>query len=223
MKELKRIAIFAGHYGSGKTNLALNYAAHLRRQGEGVMVCDLDIVNPYFRTKDSEGVLQELDIELISSPFANSNVDLPAIPAAAEKMFSGDARRVVIDVGGDDSGALALGRYAPRMNREGADMMLVINRYRQFTQTVQDVEEIIREIEAASHLRFTGIVNNSNIGEETTAATVLDSLPFANQVAAQTGLPLCGTAFVERLASELDGKVPHPFPINIFKKTIWDI
>ena len=219
----KRITVFAGHYGSGKTNLALNHAVALRHAGEDVMICDLDIVNPYFRTKDSEEILAKEGIELICSRFANSNVDLPSIPPKAEEMFSGDGRRVVIDLGGDDSGSVALGRYAPRIEREGGDMLLVVNRYRYMTQHADEVIEIMREIEAVSHMRFTGVVNNSNLGAETTAETVLDSVPFAQEVCARSGLALRGTAYVEALDAQLSGRVEKPFPIRIFKKLIWDV
>ena len=124
----KRLTLFAGHYGSGKTNIALNYARWLRRKGEAVTVADLDIVNPYFRTKDSEEDLKKEGIGLIVSPFANSNLDVPAMPKETYALIAERDVCGVLDIGGDDRGALALGRYVPEIRAEGDyEMLLVIN------------------------------------------------------------------------------------------------
>ena len=189
--EHKRLTLFAGHYGSGKTNIAVNYAMLLADEGKKVCIADLDIVNPYFRTKDSEQELSEKGIRLISSSFANTNVDLPAIPA--ESYGIGQDRSVfgVVDIGGDDRGAYALGRFADAIKAEGDyRMAFVINRYRPLTSTVEDTVEIMKEIEAACGIKFTCIVNNSNIGSETTADIVLESVGFAEAVSEATGLPI---------------------------------
>ncbi len=146
----KRLTLFAGHYGSGKTNIALNYARWLRRQGEAVTVADLDIVNPYFRTKDSEEDLKKEGIGLIVSPFANSNLDVPAMPKETYALIAERDVCGVLDIGGDDRGALALGRYVPEIRAEGDyEMLLVINRARPLTRTVEDTILVLREIEAA--------------------------------------------------------------------------
>ena len=127
----KRLTLFAGHYGSGKTNIALNYARWLRRKGEAVTVADLDIVNPYFRTKDSEEDLKKEGIGLIVSPFANSNLDVPAMPKETYALIAERGECGVLDIGGDDRGALALGRYVPEIRAEGDyEMLFVINRAR---------------------------------------------------------------------------------------------
>ena len=112
---MKRVTLFAGHYGSGKTNIAVNYALFLREQGKDVVIADMDIVNPYFRTKDSTDVLESAGIELISPQFANSNVDLPALPQEMYKTVQDRSKFSVLDIGGDDRGAYALGRYKPYM------------------------------------------------------------------------------------------------------------
>ena len=189
--EHKRITLFAGHYGSGKTNIAVNYAMKLADEGKRVCIADLDIVNPYFRTKDSEQELGEKGITLISSRYASSNVDLPAIPAESYRIVQDKSIYGVIDIGGDDRGAYALGRFADAIRAEGDDRMaFVINRHRPLTATVEDTVEIMREIEAACHLSFTCIVNNSNIGTESTKETLLATLAYAEGVSAQTGLPI---------------------------------
>ncbi|MBO4413606.1 MAG: hypothetical protein J5830_02760, partial [Clostridia bacterium] len=120
----KRITLFCGHYGSGKTNIALNYAFYLKNAGYDVVVADLDIVNPYFRTKDSENELREAGIGVISQQFANSNVDLPALPSEIYSIVQNRSRHAVIDVGGDDRGAYALGRLVPDIIAEDDYVML---------------------------------------------------------------------------------------------------
>ena len=185
------MTLFAGHYGSGKTNIAVNYAMRLAEEGKKVIIADLDIVNPYFRTKDSESELSERGIRLISSRYANTNVDLPAIPAESYRLVQDKTVHGVVDIGGDDRGAYALGRFADAIKAEGDyRMAFVVNRHRPLTSTVEDTVEIMKEIEAASGLRFTCIVNNSNIGAETTPACVLESVAYAEELSAVTGLPI---------------------------------
>lgn len=189
--EHKRLTLFAGHYGSGKTNIAVNYAMLLADEGKKVCIADLDIVNPYFRTKDSERELAERGISLISSRYANTNVDLPALPAESYRLVQDKSVFGVVDIGGDDRGAYALGRFAEAIKAEGNyRMAFVVNRFRPLTSTVEDTVEIMREIEAASGILFNCIVNNSNIGEETTRETILESLAFAEELSRATGLPI---------------------------------
>ena len=224
--EAKRITLFAGHYGSGKTNIAINYARMLKRMGSPVAIADLDIVNPYFRTKDSAADLKAEGIDLVVSDFANSNVDFPALPkeiyalvAPIEQSEQSNSRtipRVVMDIGGDDRGALALGRYVPDIRKEGDyEMLAVVNAARPLTRTPEDAVEVLREIEAASQLPFTGIVNNTNLGPETTAADVLASLPYADEVAAHMGLPVRFTCATAAIAETLKGQIENVLPLEI--------
>ena len=214
----KRITLFAGHYGSGKTNIALNYARMLKKAGEKVAIADLDIVNPYFRTKDSAADLQAEGIDLIVSDFANSNVDFPAMPKEIYALVAERDRKIVMDIGGDDRGALALGRYVPDIKAEGDyEMLAVVNASRPLTQTAADTVEVLREIEAASQLPFTGIVNNTNLGQQTTAETVLNSRAYADEIAALMNLPVCFTCAPAAIAAELKGKIENLFPLEIQK------
>ena len=204
--EHKRLTLFAGHYGSGKTNIAVNYAMLLAEEGKKVCIADLDIVNPYFRTKDSESELLQKGITLICSKYANSNVDLPAIPAESYLLVQDKSFFGVIDIGGDDRGAYALGRFADAIKAEGDyRMAFVLNRYRPLTSTVNDTIEIMREIEAASGIKFNCIVNNSNIGFETTADTVRESMAFAEELSVKTGLSIWLHTAEKRVAEELSG------------------
>ena len=215
---MARVTLFAGHYGSGKTNIALNYARALSRSGKHVAIADLDIVNPYFRTKDSKAQLEREGIELIVSDFANSNVDFPALPKEAYALFSNSNSSVIVDVGGDDRGALALGRYVDDIKAENDyEMLGVINASRPLTQTPEATVEVLREIEAASRLPFTGLVNNTNLGLETTAETVLNSLDYANKVAEIMQIPVKMTTVAQNLMSALEGKVPALFAIDLQK------
>lgn len=221
-RNLKRVTIFAGHYGSGKTNIAVNYAVEMSNVKENVVIADLDIVNPYFRTKDSEKMLKERGIRLISSPYANSNVDTPALPAEAYTVVHDKSVNAVIDVGGDDRGALALGRYTEEIQEQGNyEMLFVINKYRYLTADPESTVEVMREIEQAASMRFTGIVNNSNIGDETTAEKVLNSVDYAKEVAKITNLPIKMTTVKAELINDLEGKIENLFPLTIYVKQSW--
>lgn len=216
MTATERVTLFAGHYGSGKTNVAVNYAVALSRSGP-TAIADLDIVNPYFRTKDAEKVLKANGIRLIASDYAESNVDLPALPADAYSLIDDRSVKAVIDVGGDDRGALALGRYAPGIKAENDyRMLLVVNMYRPLTSTPEDCAAIMREIRQAAGIDFTGIVNNSNLGEETTADDVLRSAEFANGLSKLTGLPVVMTAVEKSVAPRLEGRIENIFPIEVY-------
>lgn len=212
----RRVTLFAGHYGSGKTNLAVNYALALRESGASVTVADMDIVNPYFRTKDSAEVLDAAGIRLISPAFANSNVDLPALPAALYLPIVERDTLAVLDIGGDDRGAYALGRYAPDILAEGDfEMIFVVNFCRPLTKTAEDALGVMREIETAGGIPFTAIVNNSNLGAETTPETVRATRERAEALSRLSGLPLLFTSAEARIADA----VPEPlFALTLQKK-----
>ena len=218
----KRVTLLAGHYGSGKTNIAVNLAMKQKREGFDVTVADLDIVNPYYRTKDSEEELKAAGIPLISSPFANSNVDLPALPQELYRIVDETDTHMVVDIGGDDRGAYALGRFAQKLKDENDyEMILVINKYRPLTADEKDAMAIMKEIEEAGHLPFTAIVNNSNLGKETTAEDVLNSVPYAEKMAKDTGLPLLLTTVREDLLPELRGKIDPLMGMKLQKSRLW--
>ena len=218
----KRVTLLAGHYGSGKTNIAVNLAMKQKREGFDVTVADLDIVNPYYRTKDSEEELKAAGIPLISSPFANSNVDLPALPQELYRIVDETDTHMVVDIGGDDRGAYALGRFAQKLKDENDyEMILVINKYRPLTADEKDAVAIMKEIEEAGHLPFTAIVNNSNLGKETTAEDVLASVPYAEKMAKDTGLPLLLTTVREDLLPELKGKIDPLMGMKLQKSRLW--
>ena len=208
---MKRVTLFAGHYGSGKTNLAVNWALELKKTHDRVVIADLDIVNPYFRTKDSAEMLSAAGIEVISPEFANSNVDLPALPAELYGVVQNRQRHAVLDIGGDDRGAYALGRFTPYILEENDfDMVFVANFMRPLTQTPEDALGVMREIEQAGGIPFTSIVNNTNLGRLTDRETVLSGIKKAEELSKLAGLPLGCTTVEEKLCRELNisGTVP---------------
>ena len=217
--QFKRITLLSGHYGSGKTNIAVNLARRLRASRENVAIADIDIVNPYFRTKDSQAELERAGIRLISSPYAGSNVDLPALPDEVYAITDDPGITAVVDVGGDDRGALALGRWRDAILQEGDyEMLFVINRFRPLTATPEDAVEVMREIEIASGIPFTAVVNNSNLGDETTARDVLESGAYAANVCAISALPLKMTTVREELYPWLEGEIGNLFPLRLQEK-----
>jgi len=217
--EHKRLTLFAGHYGSGKTNIAVNYALLLAGEGKSVCIADLDIVNPYFRTKDSAKVLEEAGVHLISPQFANTNVDLPALPAEAYRLVTDKSVYGIMDIGGDDRGAYALGRYVPGILAENNyRMIFVANCYRPLTRTPEEALEVMREIEEACGLKFTDIVNNSNLASETTAETVLDSVSYVEKLSQLSGLPVFATSVVNTVATELAEKLQDVLPLQLQEK-----
>jgi len=206
--EHKRLTLFAGHYGSGKTNIAVNYALKLAGEGKKVCIADLDIVNPYFRTKDSAAVLDKAGVELISPRFANSNVDLPALPAESYRLVQDKSTWGVMDIGGDDRGAYALGRFAPFILEENDyRMAFVVNFCRPLTTTAEAALEIMSEIEAACGLKFNCIVHNTNLGPETTPETVTGAEEKLRSLCSLSGLPLWMHTATHTVARELDGPV----------------
>ncbi len=217
--KFKRITIISGHYGSGKTNIAVNLALDLKSRAENVALADIDIVNPYFRSKDSEEMLKKAGIRLICSEYANSNVDIPALPQDMYSVTDDKSLFSILDVGGDERGALALGRIAPKIREENDfDMLYVVNKFRPLTKDANSAIEIMCEIEAACGLKFTGIINNSNLGPETKMEDVLNSLEYANEISRLTNLPIVRTTVEEKLFEPLKGKIENLYPLSMQKK-----
>ena len=215
----KRLTLFAGHYGSGKTNIAVNYALLLAKEGKDVVIADLDIVNPYFRTKDSAAVLEAAGVKLISPQFANTNVDLPALPAEAYRLVQDKSIYGIMDIGGDDRGAYALGRYVPTLKEENNyRMVFVANASRPLTRTPEEALEVMREIEAACGLEFTDIINNTNLASETTPETVLASRDYIAKLSSLSGLPIFATSAETGVAAQLEGKLPDILPLQLQEK-----
>lgn len=216
---LKRITLVTGHYGCGKTNLSLNLALDFARRGEKCAIVDLDIVNPYFRSSDYDELIESHGIRLIAPGYARSALDVPSLPAEIYSVFDSIDGRVIIDVGGDDAGATALGRYASRFASVDYDMIYVINKFRPLTSESEDAAALLSEIETASRLKATGIANNSHLMGGTDADTVLSSVEYAQETSELLGLPLLFTTAPRAIADKLT--VPDIYPVDIHVRTPW--
>lgn len=219
--DMKKITVVTGHYGSGKTNLSVNLAVNANNEGKSVAVVDLDLVNPYFRTADFKYYFESIGVKLVAPDFANSNLDVPSIQFDIEQLAMNEDC-LIIDVGGDDAGAFALGRFAEALSeyKDDLDMLYVINQRRYLTEKADEAVKLMYEIEAAARMKHTAIVNNTNLGRETTAGIITKSADFAKKVSQITGLPLAFTTCPEELCELVD--MQNIFPVNVFVKAIWD-
>ena len=158
-------------------------------------------------------------MELISPQFANSNVDLPALPAESYRLVQDKTTYGIMDIGGDDRGAYALGRFVPSILQENDyRMVFVANSYRPLTRTPEEALEVMREIEAACGLRFTDIVNNANLGHETTPDNVLDAVPYMEKLSRLSGLPIFAHTAEVNVARALEGRLAPVIPLRLQEK-----
>lgn len=219
---MKKITVVTGHYGSGKTNLSVNLAVKAAEAGKSAAVVDLDIVNPYFRTADFKALFEEKGIKLIAPDFANTNLDVPSLQFDLEQLAASEDC-LIIDVGGDDAGATALGRYAEALSayKDDMDMLYVINQRRYLTATADEAAELLAEIETAARMKHTAIVNNTNLGNETTADIILQSAEFAKQVSEKTSLPVAFTACPQEIAQQCG--ISDILPVKVYVKPLWEL
>lgn len=210
-----KITIISGHFGTGKTNIAVNLALALAEAGKTVRIADLDIVNPYFRSADNAQMLAEKGVRALVPQFANTNVDIPGLPPDYNLLFCGQGFSVA-DVGGDSDGAAVLGLSHDMYVEAGYDMYFVYNKYRPLISQPESAAAMLRDIERVSGLRFCGIINNSNLGAETTKETVLASAENAKKLSELTGLPLVMTTALETL------NVPDTVGIRDITKKLFD-
>lgn len=219
-----RLHIFCGHFGSGKSEISVNYAISCAEKGEKITIVDLDIVNPYFRTNDARKILEEHGIEVIAPEFANSNLDMPTVPGEIMKVFNGPERKIIFDVGGDEDGAFALGRYFEHFKKEEYKMHLVVNAKRPLTETADEIIAMAREIEKASRLSVTDIINNTNIGKLTDALTVEESVEEVEKAAEKMGVAVSMYCVAKGNNITLPEKLEEKkFTIDIKIKMPWEI
>ena len=201
-----RIKIIVGHYGSGKTELALNMARSIRASGRRTALVDLDIVNPFFRSAEQGAWLKDNGIRLLAPTFALTAVDIPALPAEILSVFSDAELNTVFDVGGDDAGALALGRYKRYFEESGYELIYVVNRFRPRSGTVSEIMEMMRRVSECARLQPTGLINNSNLGEMTDQKTMEEGHELLMAVSRESGLPLlCDSTAAEAVVPHEDG------------------
>ena len=195
----KRIRIIVGHYGSGKSEFSVNYAMQLAKQNKDpnkkVAIADLDVVNPYFRSREKEDFLAQIGVESFSSPLKNSTLDLPAVSAEIRKPVIDETYEYVMDVGGDDVGARVLGSIKDIMKKSDYDMFLVINANREYTTNADEVIRYMHSIMGASGLNITGLINNTHLLWDTRIEDILKGEKLAKEVSEKTGIPLKYTVY----------------------------
>ena len=216
-----RVTIITGHYGTGKTEFAVNLALALASDGEQVMVADLDVVNPYFRSRERRATLEEAGITLISSSQSCANADVPSLPAEVFTILQNQDLRGVMDIGGDPVGARVLARFQPQIVAQDYQLVYVLNANRPEVREVEDAISYMRAIEATTGLTCTGIVNNTHLCGETTADDVRKGAALAQAVSQETGIPIVCHVAHEALAAELEDLSPL-FPITIRMKKPWE-
>lgn len=213
--------IIVGHYGSGKTEFAVNFT--LKRLEENIRksvvtkLVDMDVVNPYFRSSDMIEFFTDKGIEVISPQFSNTNADVPSISSQFLSCF-GSGKDVVVDAGGDDDGVLALAQFSRKIAENGYHMLLVINTFRPLSKTLGGIQEFAEKIESASKLRISGIVNNSNIMNMTEVSDILVSHEICMKASEALDVPLKYTCFDSDRISvyDLPESVVNPFPMKIY-------
>lgn len=216
-----RVKAVVGHYGSGKTEFSLNLAFSVRAAGQTVTLVDLDIVNPFFRSAEQEDRLASAGIRLIAPPYARTGVDLPVLPAQVESVFFGE-ETAIFDVGGDDAGAAALGRYRPRFSETDYDLFFVVNPYRPYSDTPERILSMMARIESRARLRVTGLVNNANLADETKTEHLLFCQSILKEVSAASGVPVVCVAGPESALSALPDTIDVPrFPIKRYLVPEW--
>lgn len=216
MKEFsfdKRINIFCGHYGSGKSEISVNAAFMLKEKASKVLMADMDVVNPYYRSADARKALEDEGIKVVAPLFANTNVDVPAIGPEISICLKDKSHNVIIDVGGDEDGSRVLGRYYHEIVKNEYDMFFVFNRSRPMTVNFEETLSYIREIEAASRLKITGLINNTHFLDQTTVEDIMYGLELAQEISQETLIPIRATCVMEGLEKQLEGELDHPLMV----------
>lgn len=219
---MSRIKIFTGHFGSGKTEIAINYAINTANKNQKAAIVDLDIVNPYFCTRSLKGELQKKGVQVISSDPNLLNAELMVISAQVLSVFNDRSYQAFFDVGGDPEGAVVLGQYNELFKKELYDMYYVVNNRRPLTSNNEDTEEYIKFIENSSRLKVTHLISNSNLSYETTVSDILEGDRLVEKLSQKLRIPHPYTVCRKDLADEIQGKVnAQIFPIDIYMKTPW--
>lgn len=206
----KRIHIITGHYGAGKSEISVNLAIKLAKQGKKVLFADMDIINPYFRSNEARHELEKHGIEVITTKYANTNVDIPALTGELRKYLFDKSYNIVMDVGGDDAGALVVGRYRHEIPDEEASLYFVINCFRPETTSISGVIKILDEIEKASRMNVTYLINNSHLMEHTTGSDIEKGIEFALKVSNATNVPIAFHAVMKRDGIQINKDIKKP-------------
>lgn len=219
---MKRINIITGHYGSGKTEFAINYALKLKDEFGKSVICDMDIVNPYFRTHDANDFLTKSGVKVIAPEYAGTNLDLPSLPSDILSVFSDKETPAVLDVGGDEEGAIALGQYYPYLKDEDYEMIMVINTKRPDTADADSIIKLVEEIQYSSRLKITALVNNANLSYLSGADDFDGSFEVIEEVSRRLGVPVMYVSGTKDVLSEIEVSDELKFPMELFMKLPFD-
>lgn len=220
----RRIRIITGHYGSGKTEFAVNYVKKLRESVDGrVAIADLDIVNVYFRSREKKEELEEKGIQVIASNLDTAVADVPAVSGAMTMPVINKEYQYVVDLGGNDVGTLVLGRIKPLLDHAEADFLMVVNAYRPNTSTPEGIIEQMENLEYAAGLKVTGFINNTNLVRETTAECLLHGDEVLKEVTKRTGVPVKYVSYVKDVMTEEipEGLSGELFPMEFNMRKTW--
>ena len=217
-----RVSIITGHYGTGKTEFAVNLTLAMAGEGTSVILADLDIVNPYFRSRERRSLLEEAGVRLISSSQACSDADVPALPAELLTILEDRSLRGVLDIGGDPVGARVLARFQPKIVQEDYQLIYVLNANRPEVRDREKAISYLRGIEATTGLACTGIVNNTHLCGETTEDEIRKGAALAAEVSKETGIPVLCHVAEEKFVSALSDLPETVFPITIKMKKPWE-
>ena len=220
---MKRINIITGHYGSGKTEIAINMALKLKEEHPNVVICDMDIVNPYFRTNDARAMLEEKGIRVISPDYASTNIDIPVLPGDILSVFTDKDCYAVLDLGGDDDGAVALGQFFRYLKDEDYEMYFVLNALRPDTSSIEDIKMLAANIEYISRAKITGLINNTNLSYLSEEKHLAESLDFAEEAAKALGVEVRYITGTKEMLSCLEGENKEKaMEIELFMKLPFD-
>ncbi|MEH7884658.1 hypothetical protein V7654_10045 [Bacillus sp. JJ1609] len=224
MKKGANITIITGHFGCGKTEIALNLAMEAMSAHTKVAVADLDIVNPYYRSRDARTILDENDIELIAPAERLAAADLPIVPAEIFGIIYDPKYTLIVDAGGDKDGATALGQFYNDWRDMEPEVLFILNANRPYVSTLDGAMETVLNIEKASRLKITGIINNSNVGSETTIADVRKGVELSQRLSQELNIPLLTTILSPHLQAEAEAVSPgHPVKvISRYLKLPWE-
>ena len=215
---MKRITIIGGHYGSGKSEFSLNFAV----QKKCDILLDLDIVNPYFRSRELEKTLQAHHIQVIGSSLRDAlGSDLPFLAKNVYAPFLDKSKKVVVDLGGDPVGARLMRQFSEMLELDDIDFLVCVNGYREKTQTKEQVMAMIRSLEVSSGIKVTGIIHTSHLLSETTIEAILCQEEMVKEAASLLKLPICYTAMVATLQPNATKVAGELLPLQLYLRQNW--